>query len=63
MLVIFMSVASFGLVIGILQAAFDPENALFDFKVYYLISRELLYAEIGGAIIGAMSGFLIEAIR
>ena len=63
MLVIFLSVACFGLVIGTLQAAFDPENALSDWKVYYLISRELLYSEVGGGIIGALCGFTIEAIR
>lgn len=63
MFIIFLSVACFGLVIGVLQAMFDPENAMFDYKVYYLISRELLYSEIGGGLIGAVSGFLIEAIR
>ena len=63
MLVIFLTVACFGVVIGVLQATFDPENAMFDWKVYYLISRELLYSEVGGAIIGACAGFAIEAIR
>jgi len=63
MFIIFLSVACFGLVIGILQAVFDPENAIFDWKVYYLISRELLYSEIGGGFIGAVCGFTIEAIR
>ena len=63
MFVIFVTVACFAIVIGFLQARFDPENAMYDIKMYYLISKELFYAEISGAIIGAVSGFLIEAIR
>lgn len=58
-----MTIACYAIVIGYLQASFDPENAMFDFKMYYLISRELFYSEICGAMIGAISGFTIEAIR
>lgn len=63
MLVIFITVACFAVVIGYLQATFDPENQQFDWKVFKLISKELHYSEACGCVIGAVSGLLIEAIR
>lgn len=63
MFVIFMTVACFAVVIGYLQATFDPENEPSNFKVFSLISKELYYSEICGCIIGAVSGFTIEVIR
>jgi ABC-type enterochelin transport system permease subunit len=63
MLLVLIFVCLFGLILGVIQAAMDPENHKCRFAIMFNVAKEISRSEPIGIALGMMMGLSLELLR